>query len=206
MAIYDPRDFNWTKSPCPKDVPCQISKHSGQWFMRRRFLLTFSLFCPLLGSKRGQLLYLNKTESPSMFPHQIWLKLAMWFVRRSFLSFCYMYISLYKNMSPLGFGHLWPQGVYLNKVKSPCPKYVPSQISMHSGQWFMRRRFFKIYQHFPYFAPYWAPKVANPFIWTNLNPHPPSIPPSLVEIGQVVHEKKIFKGFCSVRLYKNMSP
>jgi len=35
----------------------------------------------------------------------------------------------------------------------------------------MRRTFFKIYQNFPFFAPYWAPKGASPCIWTNMNPH-----------------------------------
>jgi len=39
------------------------------------------------------------------------------------------------------------------------------QISMHSGQWFMRRNFFDdLTKHFPYFAPYWAPKGASPYI------------------------------------------
>jgi len=44
-------------------------------------LLTFSLFCPLL----GQPLYLNRSESPTPnhVSHQLWLKLAKWFVRRS---------------------------------------------------------------------------------------------------------------------------
>jgi len=42
--------------------------------------------------------------------------------------------------------------------------------------------------------PYWAPKGASPFILTNLNPRPQScFPPSLVEIGQAVLEKKSFK-------------
>jgi len=50
------------------------------------------------------------------------------------------------------------------KIESPCLKDTPCQISMHSGQWFMRRRFLKIYQKFPYFAPYWAPKGASRFI------------------------------------------
>jgi len=49
---------------------------------------------------------------------------------------------------------------------------------MHSGQWFMRRRFLKIYQNFHYFAPYWPQAY---FL------------PSLVEIGLVVLEKKSFK-------------
>jgi len=33
----------------------------------------------------------------------------------------------------------------------------------------------KIYQNLPYFAPYWVPKGAYPFILTHLNPHPPSM-------------------------------
>jgi len=40
--------------------------------------------------------------------------------------------------------------------------------SMHSDQWFMRRRFLKIYQNFPYFAPYCALKGPAPLfeqIW-----------------------------------------
>jgi len=28
---------------------------------------------------------------------------------------------------------------------------------MRSGWWFIGRTFLKIYQNFPYFAPYWAP-------------------------------------------------
>jgi len=38
-----------------------------------------------LGPKRGQPLYLNKSESPSPnhVSHQVWLKLAKWLVRRS---------------------------------------------------------------------------------------------------------------------------
>jgi len=32
----------------------------------------------------------------------------------------------------------------------------------------MRRRFLKIYQMFPYFAPYWAPKAASSFTWINV--------------------------------------
>jgi len=50
--------------------------------------------------------------------------------------------------------------------ESPLPKDAPCQISMHFGQWFMRKTFLKIYQKF-LFAPYWAPKEASLFIWTN---------------------------------------
>jgi len=54
---------------------------------------------------------------------------------------------------------------------------------MHSGWWFMRRRFFKIYQNCPYFAPYWAPKGASLFI---------CFLPTLVEIGLVILETIFF--------------
>jgi len=41
-------------------------------------LSKLSLFCPLLGPKRGQPLYMNKFESPSSkhVSCQVWLKLA----------------------------------------------------------------------------------------------------------------------------------
>jgi len=48
-------------------------------------LTKFSLFCPLLGPKRGQPLYLNKSESSSpqsCFPPRL-VELARWFLRRS---------------------------------------------------------------------------------------------------------------------------
>jgi len=64
---------------------------------------------------------------------------------------------------------------------------------MDSGQRFMR--IVRIYQNVPYFSHYWAPKMAIPFIWTNLNPHPQEcFLPKLVEIGFMVIEKKSFKG------------
>jgi len=48
-------------------------------------LSKLSLLCPLLGPKRGQPLYLNKSDSPSSkhVSYQLWLKLAKWFLRRS---------------------------------------------------------------------------------------------------------------------------
>jgi len=71
---------------------------------------------------------------------------------------------------------------------------------MHSGQWFMRR-FLKIYQNFPYFAPFWAPKGPAPLIeqiWILFSQA--SFLPSLVEIGLVVLEKKSFKRKCWRRM------
>jgi len=41
-------------------------------------LTIFPLFCPLFGTKSGQPLFINKSESPSLkhVSHQVWLKLA----------------------------------------------------------------------------------------------------------------------------------
>jgi len=50
-----------------------MAMHSGQ------DLSNFSLFCPLLDPKRGQLLYLKHSESPS--PKR--LQIAKWFLRIS---------------------------------------------------------------------------------------------------------------------------
>jgi len=48
-------------------------------------------------------------------------------------------------MSPLGRGHLLPQGLHMNESVSPSPKDASCQLSMHSGQWFRRRRFLKVF-------------------------------------------------------------
>jgi len=42
----------------------------------------------------------------------------------------------------------------------------------------MRRRFFKIDQILPLFAPYWAPIGASPLIFANLNLHSPKTLPT----------------------------
>jgi len=50
-------------------------------------LSNLSLFCPLFGPKRGQPLFMNKSESSSLkhVSHQVWLKLAEQFMRRRLL-------------------------------------------------------------------------------------------------------------------------
>jgi len=66
------------KSPSPKDAQSQISMHSGQWFLRRRFLKICQnfTFLPFTWPPKRPALDLNKSESP--FPrdtsYQIWLK------------------------------------------------------------------------------------------------------------------------------------
>jgi len=78
--------LNKFETSLPKDDSHKISMHSDQWFMRRFLkMIKISLFGPLLGPKRGQPLYLNKSESPSLKhdSFQVWLKLAKWFLRRS---------------------------------------------------------------------------------------------------------------------------
>jgi len=59
----------------PKINPVWPVVHEKKIF---KDLSKFSLFCPLLGPKRGQPLDMNKSESPSLNHvfHQVWLKLA----------------------------------------------------------------------------------------------------------------------------------
>jgi len=88
-------------------------------------LSKYFLFCPLLDPKRGQPLYLNKSESP--YPKhvscKVWLKLAQWFLRIRLLSFS-LYILLCTSLSPWG-GPMHNPRDYLNKLESPCPKDAP---------------------------------------------------------------------------------
>jgi len=55
--------LNNLESPRPKDAPCYISMHSGQYVVHEKKIFEdlskFSLFCPLLGPKMGQPFYLN---------------------------------------------------------------------------------------------------------------------------------------------------
>jgi len=66
----------------------------------------------------------------------------------------------------------------MRKLYKPCPKDAVCQISEYLGCQFTRRRFFKIYQILPIFAPYWAPIGASPLIFANWNPHSPKILPT----------------------------
>jgi len=76
-----------------------------------------------------------------------------------------------------------------------------STIDTIFGQWFMRRRFLNLYKSmFPYVEAIYDPRD---FISTNL---PQSCPlPNIKTFRPVVHEKKSFKGFSYINLYKIMS-
>jgi len=100
---------------------------------------------------------------------------------------CLKIFALYKStlkFVPLGCGHLIPKGLHLNKVKSPCPKDAPQQISMHSGQWFIR--FIKFVLILPHKGP------ASLFEQILIPISKAYFLPSLVVIGIVVLEK-LFK-------------
>jgi len=99
--------------------------------------------------------------------------------------YIYVKVSLAPDMGPymtLG------KEFHFNNVESPLPKNACCQISMHSRQWFMRRRFLKDLSKFslfcqpPLFEQIWIPIPQARF------------PPTLVEMGQVVLEKNSFKG------------
>jgi len=189
VAIYDPRDFIWTKSPCPKDVLCQISMLSGQWLMRRIFLKIYQYF-PYWAPKG-----VNKSDPQACFPPSL-VEIGQVVHEKKFL--------LYKTMSPQGVAICDPREFIwtYSDLLAPNMSHAKYQRIPVSGLWeedFLR--FINIFLIGPQ-------KGASPFIWTNLNPYPPQVlfPPSLVKICQVVHEKKIFKGFCYISLYKNTWP
>jgi len=74
VAIYDPKDFIWTKSPYPKDVPCQISMHSGQWF---KIYQQFPYFAPYWAPEVAALLFEQIWfPIPKHVSHQVWFKMA----------------------------------------------------------------------------------------------------------------------------------
>jgi len=81
------------------------------------------------------------------------------------------YINLYKNLSPLrAWLFMTPETLFEQTWISLPQGY--SMPNINAFRPVVREK--KIYQNFPYFAPYWA----SPFIWTNLNPHPPSMFPA----------------------------
>ena len=92
LLLEKGRDLHLNKleSPSSKDALCQVWLKLGQWFLRRRFLISsmylFWLSCNYLPLVKGRALSLNKIKSPSSKDAlcQVWLKLAEWFWRRRF--------------------------------------------------------------------------------------------------------------------------
>ena len=85
----------------------------------------------------------------------------------------------------------------MNFFESPPAKGALCQVWLKLAQWFWRRFFLISSMYFCYFLIISPWKRTGAFIWTNLNPLHPRLcfGPSVVEIGSVVLEKKIFK-FC----------
>jgi len=89
---------------------------------------TFTPFCPLLSTRRGQQLYFHKLEFP--FPkdasYQIWLKSVQWFWRRSHLK------EKFTDVQWMGSDHyssLEPSAGWANKDKL--------KVSNNSKRWWM---------------------------------------------------------------------
>ena len=132
---------------------------------------------------------MNKIEShsPKDALCQIWLKLAQWFGRRRFFNFVNVF-SLFRNYLPLEKG----EALHLNKTESPSPKDALCQVWLKLAQWFWRR-FFYFVNVFLRFHNYLPLKKGGPFIEDTRIPFTiVCFVPSLVEIGSVVLEKKIF--------------
>ena len=131
-----------------------------------------------------------KSHSPKDALCQVWLNLAQWFRRGRFLYFVNV-LSLFRNYLPLE----KVGALHLNKVESPSLKDSLCKVWLKLAQWFWRRRFFKFRQCIfailqlsplgkgqgPSFEQTWFPFTQGCFVQ------------SLVDIGLVVQEKKIFK-------------
>ena len=113
---------------------------------------------------------------------QVWLKLAQWFWR--------MYFRYFVIISPFEKG----MALHLNKLESPLPKDALCQVWLKLDQWYWRRRFLKFHQCIykisllsllgkecgPSLEETWIAFTQGCFV------------PSLVVIGSMVLEKKIF--------------
>ena len=134
--------------------------------------------------------HLKTLESPSPKDAlcQDWLKLAQWLWRRRFFNFVNVF-SLFRNYLPLEKG----RALHLNNLESLIQGYfVPSLVEI--GPVVLEKKIFKSCQFIfinsqlsplwegrgPSFEQTWFPFTQGCFV------------PSLVEIGSVVLEKKIF--------------
>ena len=188
--------LNKLESPSPKDALCQVWLQMAHWFWRRRFfnfVNVFSLLCNYLPLEKGRALHLNKFESPSSKDAlcKVWLKLAQWVWRRRFLYFVNVFSPFCNYISPLE----KEQGPSFEQTWIPFTQgcFVPSLVEI--GSVVLERKFFKICQCIfaisqlsplgkgqgPSFEQTWIPFTQGYFV------------PSLVKIGPVVLEKKIFK-------------
>jgi len=169
---------------------------SGSWeedFLRFNKIF---LILPLIGTQKR----------PAPLFEQIWIHIPQAFFppslveigqvvheKKIFKSFCY--VSLYKIMSPKGVAVYDPTDFISTNLNLLAPRmfHAKYQSFPASGSWeedFLR--FNKIFLILPLIGPQRGPAPFYKQIWI---PIPQScFPPSLVEIGQVVREKKSFKG------------
>jgi len=100
-----------------------------------------------------------------------------------------------KKFKSLGWGHTWSYGLYFNKLKSPYPRMLHAkyQCILVSGSWEKDFWWFtKIFLILPLIGPQKGSAPLFKHIWILILQA--WFLPSLVEIGQVVLEKKSFKG------------
>jgi len=159
------------------------------------YLTIFSLFCPLMSPKRGQPLFMNKSESPSLkhVSHLSLVEIGQVFDEKKILKGFY-----YIKLCPV---RAWP-------FMTPGTSFEQTLISLPKGCSLPNIKSFRPVVHekkifedltkFSLFSPLMGPKRGQP-LFMNKSESPSlkhvSHTPSLVEIGQVVHEKKIFKVF-----------
>ena len=160
----------------------------AQWFWRRRVFnssMYFRNFVIISPWKRtGPFIYMNLNP---LWPRMPCAKFGWNWPREDDFSNLLMYFRNYL-LSPFGKELV----LNLSKLDSPSSKDTLGQVSLKLAYWFWRRTFLKTINVFHNFVIISPLKRAQPLILTNMNLlHQKWFVPSLVEIGQLVLEKKI---------------
>ena len=131
-----------------------------------------------------------ETPLPKNAYWQVWLKLAQWLRRRRYFNFVNI-VLLFRNYLPLEM----EGALHLNKLEFLSPKDAFCKVWLKLVQWFWRRRFFFRFLQFIFSISWLSPpgKGQGPSFEQTWIPFTQEcLVPSLVEIGIVVKEKKIF--------------
>jgi hypothetical protein len=168
----------------------------GQLVLEKKIFVikisVFLLFCNYLPLERGNPLHLYKLKFPSPKDdlYQVWLKLVQWFWRRRFLNDSTQF-DIFAIISPLK--RTWP--FIWTSLNFLFSRIMCTKFDWIWGAGSGEKDLKKISVYFYCFAIISSWRGAMPYIWTNLKIFFTQgwFMPSLVEIGPVVLEKKIFK-------------
>ena len=157
------------------------------------FLMSSIYFCYFViispWKRVGPFIWTNLNPSPKNALFQVWLKLAQWFWRRRIFNVVNIFL-LFCNYLPLE----KDRALHLNKLESPSTKNALCQVWLKFAHVVLEKIFLISSRYFHYFVIISPWKKSRALHLNKLEfPSPKGcFVPSLVEIGSVVLEKKIF--------------